>query len=196
MPFRISDATGASSGTGASTATAPYNGYIEMKNLTTGTTTTGGSVLSLEQIPLPNPEKLWVYYGANVNDLSTVAEEFIFEFGILDGTAGATSSDGVYFRYDRLTSTNWYAVTEASSTETTTDTGVAVVADADDNFLIYTDVAGTEVKYYINDALVATHTTNIPTATNMVSRMRIQKSAGTTSRTGRWMYHYAIISRV
>lgn len=54
------------------------------------------------------------------------------------------------------------AVTEAGSTQTTTDTGVNL---ADDTFVeLGFDVLGTgQVKFYVNGMLKATHTTNITT---------------------------------
>jgi hypothetical protein len=46
------------------------------------------------------------------------------------------------------------------------------------------NAAGTSVTFFINDVLVATHTTNIPSSTTAIAPISIiHKSAGTTART-------------
>ena len=101
----------------------------------------------------------------------------------------------IYFRYDRLTSANWLAISESGSTETSTDTGIAVSAgtEVDLQFVINSDA--TSVGYYIDDVLVATHTTNIPTANNLTISWNIIKSAGTTERKGFGLYYDYIQKR-
>jgi hypothetical protein len=67
------------------------------------------------------------------------------------------------FRFTTGTDTNWTAVMKdgAAGTLTTQDTGVAYVANTRYVFKIdCTDP--TSIKFYINGALVATFTTNIP----------------------------------
>ena len=53
-------------------------------------------------------------------------------------------------------------VTESATAETTTTTGVSI-ADATYNKLRFEVNGVTDVKFYIDDVLVATHTANIPT---------------------------------
>lgn len=79
----------------------------------------------------------------------------------------ASITDGNYFRLEGTGgSANWYAVSENASTETATDTGVATDTDWH-SFRIETNAAGTSVLFYIDGALEATHTTNMPaTGTN------------------------------
>lgn len=97
------------------------------------------------------------------------------QLGIKDQTNGA------YFTYTHGTNAGkWQAVTASAATRTTTDTGVAAVTTFS-IFEIRVNQAGTSVTFYIDGTLVATNTTNIPTATTGVLG-QIVKSLGTTSR--------------
>lgn len=80
------------------------------------------------------------------------------------GTRAATPNNFVVFRWNPSPSagvgdtTNWSAVTvNNAGTSTVTDTGVAVVADTIYEFHILV-VSTTQVEFYINKVLVATHT--------------------------------------
>ncbi len=122
----------------------------------------------------------WMYVEA----LATAAEEFHFHWGYTGADAfNGVSSVGIYFMYDRLNlGSNWFAVTRSASVSTSTDTGVAVAAGTMAHFEIEV-VSGSKVRFFINDALVATNTTNIPPTTTQ-TRMGsvIKKVAGTTAR--------------
>lgn len=85
-------------------------------------------------------------------------------FGLVAGTDPA-ASNGVWFRYDPNVSadTVWRAVTK-NTTSTDTSTGVApLFTTAMQNFKIVLS-GTTSAKFYINGNLVATNTTNMPTA--------------------------------
>ena len=78
-------------------------------------------------------------------------------------------SNEIGFRYDRLTDGgNWQCITRLSSTETKTNSGVAVTASSTganmQTLEFVVNEAATEVLFYIDGVLVATHTTNIPQA--------------------------------
>lgn len=75
----------------------------------------------------------------------------------IDGT-----SKGIYFRRE-YTETNWHAVTTDGVGTTDTDTGVPFAADTWFLFEIKQTTTGT-IQFYINQILVATHTTNIDTS--------------------------------
>lgn len=126
----------------------------------------GGGIISQE----------WL---VRIEDLATVGEDYALFVGNADNVAAQT--DGIYFFYQRSVSTNWSAVTRAASTSTTTDTGVAAAEDAWIKLRIEVNAAGTSVAFYINGSLVATNTTNIPSAF-IAPMIRVTKSAGTTSR--------------
>jgi hypothetical protein len=150
--------------------------------IATGTTTTGRGAAASAVTKLSGGYTL-IRNSIQVLSLSTVTDEYIFDVGFHDQfNTNNTPTTGVYFQYDRLTSTNWLAVSAEASTLTTTTTSVAVAADTWYNFDIIINAANTQVTYYINGVLVATHTTNIPTSTtNVRPCFRIAKSAGTTS---------------
>lgn len=183
-----------SSGTGSATGVQARKGFLDINRVETGTTSTGAAGIKFANLQLGNGET-WLKMGGEVQNLSTITEEFMYEVGDHDGNATTVITDGIYFRYDRLTSVNWLAISESGGTETSTDTGVAVAAgiETDLQFVINSDM--TSIGYYIDDVLVATHTTNIPTASNMAISWNIIKSAGTTERKGFVLYYEYIQKR-
>lgn len=154
----------------------------------TGSTTTGRAT----QYAL-GPNGDGILFGAgvytfeadvNVIDLSTAGEEYVLQIGFGD-TSGADFVDGAYFRYDRLAAgANWRCKTASNSARTDTDSGVAVAAGPWVKLKVVVNAAASEVYFYINGALVATNTTNIPSGAGRGTGalMQILKSAGTTLR--------------
>jgi len=70
---------------------------------------------------------------------------------------------GVTFEYiDNENGGRWQALTVDGSAETSTDTGITVVASTWYKLEVETNAAGTISTFFIDDVLVATHTTNIP----------------------------------
>lgn len=66
---------------------------------------------------------------------------------------------GIYF--EKLgADTNYFCVTRAGGVETRTDTGIAFNTNFNTSFI---NRNSSGVMFYLNDALVCTHTTNIPT---------------------------------
>ena len=74
-------------------------------------------------------------------------------------TVSPISTNGVYF--EKLDSdTTWFGVTKSGGTETRTDTGVSVST----SWTYFSmNVTSTSVEFFINNVLVATNTTTIPT---------------------------------
>ena len=79
-------------------------------------------------------------------------------------------------------SANWQAITYDASTGTSTDTGVAAVAGGIYNTFCVRVNGTSSVQFFINNSLVATNTTNIPTTTYTNPFLAIAKTAGTNSR--------------
>jgi hypothetical protein len=86
-------------------------------------------------------------------------------------TATTMNADGgtatcAIFRFSTVAGdTNWQAITnDGSATGTITDTGIAVAASTEYELAIIPSGDGTTAKFYINGALVATHTTKMPAA--------------------------------
>ncbi|MCW1908302.1 MAG: hypothetical protein KIH63_003080 [Candidatus Saccharibacteria bacterium] len=162
-------------------------------DLSTSTSATGCTLLRMGQL------NAWQVGGnttietsVRVPTLSTAGEEFDFRAGLSDGMAGQ-GTDGVYFEYDRNTSTNWTLVTAAGGTRTkVTNTaancsagGSATAVSAATWYRLKAVInsAGSQVDFYINDTFVGCSTTNIPSGTQATQpNIHIEKSAGTTSR--------------
>ena len=136
---------------------------------------------------------VWNYETSiNINTLSNATERYRWISGFGANTANVAEIDGVFFTYDEggtangtAASPNWQCVTVANSVRTLTTTSTAVAAGAWTKLRIEINAAGTSVAFYVNGTLVATHTTNIPLASNnrfVIVKQGIAKTAGTTAR--------------
>lgn len=108
--------------------------------------------------------------------------------GFLNGFTGAPTN-GAFFRYTHGTNSGkWQCVCIANSVETATDSGVTLAAGAADanhhRYTVVVNAAATSVAFYIDGALVATVTTNIPKVAGreVGYGVLIVKSAGSTAR--------------
>lgn len=103
-----------------------------------------------------------------VETLSTGSERANYIIGMCTPAATTiTPTDGIYFYYDLSVSANIYCGTSASGVQTVTDSTVAVST----SFQVLKWVlnsAHDSVGFYVNGTLVATHTTNIPTAATAI----------------------------
>lgn len=127
-----------------------------------------------------------------MNTNSDATNTYQFLSGFWDTSTGVNQVDGIYFLYDAqgvstgsASSGNWQIVTSSNSVRTFTTTSVAIDNTNLQKLRIDVNAAGTSVEFYIDDVLVGTHTTNIPTGASRLttSGVYLQKSAGTTSRT-------------
>jgi len=119
----------------------------------------------------------------NIVDLATVAQDYTLFFGTMNTANASDPTNGVYFKYKRSVNTDWLACTMASTTETATDTNVAVVEDAYVELRIVINSARTSVQYFINGTLVATNTNNIPGAADFAFvGAKAVKNNGATNR--------------
>lgn len=90
-------------------------------------------------------------------------------------TAGGADAPNIHIAAFRFSTnagdTNWMAVTGGAGGLgcTVTDTGVAVAANTVYTFRIVFSSTVPDVKFYINDTLVATHTTKLPTTTELIA---------------------------
>ena len=98
--------------------------------------------------------------------------------------SGLTRSAGLYYSNANA---NWQAITYNASVGTTTDTGIAAVADGSYNTFCVRANGTASVEFLINGVTVATHTTNIPSSF-VAPYATIAKSAGATSRVMRLDY--------
>lgn len=93
----------------------------------------------------------------------------IFGWKLTDTAVHITDADQAYFLYDTAATTpagstaNWVAVHSAANVDTVTATGTAVAASTDYKMAVSID-ADLKPRFYLNDALVATGTTALVTA--------------------------------
>lgn len=187
----VPDGTG--SGYGASTygidATEKALGVV---NINTGTTGTGksyffkgatsGIPFTLFQLLFGN-QAFSLKFRIAPQTLASQTQDYTISFGFGAQFSVKDQTDGAYFTCERIgVSTNeWDVVTANSGVRTTTPTGVPVTTTYS-VFEIRVNEAGTSVEFYIDDVLVATHSTNIPTV-NIGIFGNIIKTVGISSRT-------------
>jgi len=125
------------------------------------------------------------------NTVSDSTNRYRATIGYGNQATSAAEVNGIFFTYDEggtangtSASPNWQCVTTANSVRTLTTTSVTVSTTAWHNLKIEVNADGTLVAFYIDNTLVATHTTNIPSGTSqtVTPRINISKTLGTTSR--------------
>lgn len=188
-----------SAGTGAayavsSTGVNATDRCIGVAQISTGTTSTG--FFNLRQA------NLGILFGytdffqvmrIQLPNISTAAERFGVYLGLTDTNASFEGNvDAVTFFYQDDVSANWRCRTMSNSTMTDVDSGVTVTAGTWYTMAIKVPAGGGSAQFFINDNLVATITTNIPTGTGRQTGIayKIGKSTGTTERTLLLDYHY------
>jgi hypothetical protein len=121
--------------------------------------------------------------------LSTSGERFQFFSGINSTNNSQTMGNAICFLYDEggvtggsTASPNFQMATSFSGVRTWTTSSIPVVANQFYNLKILINDNATSVGFYIDDVLIATHTTNIPTGI-LGLQNKIFKSVGTANRT-------------
>lgn len=151
----------------------------------TGTTTTGYARLQLASnfLSVHGTTGKIILHAEKVavGSLSSGTERYLYRIG---KSTGADVS-GMWFEYsDNVASGQWNCV-NYNGTRTETASGITVVANTEYTLCIVYDFTGTDnIKFYINNALVATHTTNLPAnfTGTFFGSVSMEKSAGTTNR--------------
>lgn len=175
-------------------------GSFGVVTISTGTNTNGGYQYrgAISGIQLGVGIYRWDS-RVRINTNSDGTNTFQFLCGFWDTTNSVNQVDGIYFLYDAQgVSTGssalgtWQCVTASNSSRTFTDSGVTIDNSNLQKLRIDVNATATEVKFYINDILVQTHTTNIPSGASRLttSGVYLQKSAGTTARTADVDYLY------
>jgi hypothetical protein len=158
---------------------SPVNG-IYYGTTSTGTSGAAGLAGSISLL-FSSWNRLSIAYRFKINTLADGTNSYRVFLGFNHSTASnstpTTRSAG--FFYSNATA-NWQAYTYNASTGTTTDTGIAASASTFNTFLVRTNGTNS-VQFLINNVLVATHTTNIPT-TAVCPYLSMLKTAGTTAR--------------
>jgi hypothetical protein len=129
--------------------------------------------------------------------LSIAASRYRIVCGFGDNNGSAfNEADGVFFIYDEGGTTNgnnpslnWRCITSAGNVRTNSDT-IPVVENTWIKLRFEVNDDATEVKFFINDTLVATHTTNIPRIQNsqtLMVKQGMAKTAPGAINTTMWM---------
>lgn len=155
--------------------------------LITGTTTNSGCRVFSASVYMFGGGKVVHEIAVQVATLSTLADRYVLHCGIHD-VLGINQTDAVCFIYDEgglssgsAASPNFQCLTASNNVRTWTTTSVPfsgyrkVRVELNEN--------ATEARFYIDDILVATHTTNIPVGSARSSGWgaSMTKHTGTTS---------------
>jgi hypothetical protein len=159
------------SGGGASLAqVAPPSGatgrntVAGVVSLNTGTSTSGraGGILGANLLRFENGTyTLWT--RAMVPVLANGVDRFVFRVGFTDSNSNTDAADGAYFEYDQSISPNWRCKTATANVRTTFTTAVPIVATEWVDLKVVVS-SQPDAKFYINDVLVTSITSNIPSA--------------------------------
>jgi hypothetical protein len=144
---------------------------------TTGAAGLGGSI----SINLSSWNRLSLAFRFILNTLADGTNSYRVFLGFNSGpgaAAGVTTRSAGFF-YSNATP-NWQAYTYNGSAGTPIDTGIAASTSAFNTFLVRANGTNS-VQFLINNVLVATQTTNIPSAA-VTPYFSILKTAGTTQR--------------
>jgi hypothetical protein len=179
---------GASAGTFTALNSSGINGVtLSTSNSSTGQANIGyGYTTTLKPFSFATTDPALSTYRVKLNNLNDGTDRFFIQIGFIDAF-GTNIANGYYFTYDlsgtqtgSATSANWQCVTANGSTRTWTTTSTAVATGSWVTFAIR--VTSSKVIFYINNAIVAEHTTNI-TTNNTAMSTRIIKTNGTNART-------------
>lgn len=154
------------------TGTDPAGGSrIRLSSSMSNFGTTGKIILHVERV--------------SVNALSDGTNRYVLRIG---KDVGA-DVNGMWFEYSHdINGGNWTCVHHNGTTRTATTSGVPVVANTEYTLcIVYELTAGnTSIKYYINNTIVDTHLTNLPSSfvNGFFGAMSIEKTLGTVNRAG------------
>ena len=160
----IASASGSGSSAGVVTTAPSGTDAFGVVQLYTGTDTSGRACVrsTLAQF---QPSKGKIVYATRIyiSDVSDATNRYNIRAGLGDNDAGEHTY-GVYFEFDTTVTPQWRCVTSVNGTRTKVNSGVNASINQSYCLGIEINASGTEAKFYINDTLVATITTNIPGA--------------------------------
>lgn len=164
-----------------------YNRVHGILHLKTGTTATGEARAYKGPVNLQAGDGLTEFEASAVLDaLSDGTNRFEINIGFASAKYGTSPRRGIGFYYrDDVNGGKWLcSVEDTTSGKTEVDSGITVVAGTWYNLEARINAGGTSVAFYIDDALVATITTDIPTGTTKLfaNWIDIIKSLGTSAK--------------
>ena len=153
-------------GTAASTSPQGVAGHPGIIRLVTGATSGNDTRLHLGNAATDDIFRAQdiQYMATLVRPIDITSNRIKFGLGVdlADGTVGAWGADGVFFEFDTATNANWRTITRAASTNTLNTSGVALANNDWDQLEAFRLTNG-NWSFWINETLIATHTTNLPT---------------------------------
>jgi hypothetical protein len=180
------------SGAGAALATtAGETNAPGIYNLSTGTTTTGYTIVYSGQSGATY--NTFLFGGGSAQYMLEIrfrmptlvdgTEQGQVRLGFMDANVGGDATDGVYLKFSNA-SANFRYINRNNSTETDTDSGLAAVANTWYKWRCVINTAASSVTHTIDDASSQTVASNIPSGAGRQTtiQMQINKAAGTTAR--------------
>lgn len=160
------------------------NDTFGVLELATGTTTTGIASAYLSQNAiLFGYGILYATLRVYMPNTSTTAQPYNVRIGFLDNFITAGPQNGAYFFGTGGNTPAWNGITINGGTATSTASGISIASATWYKLAILVNSNASSVQFFIDDNLVVTNTTNIPTAnTTGFGAMISKSSAGTTSR--------------
>jgi len=165
------------------------NTWMGLVTIATGTTSnaTGRAVLdgnsSVNNVKVADLSCEW---RIRLPVLSTGTIGYRFRVGLQDVNTAGDPANGVYFYYSEdVNSGRWRGVTRNASTSTNVDsTAITVAANTWYKLRFASSNNGATVNFYVNNILIGTSTTNIPTtnATRVMAKIEKKAPSSTTSR--------------
>jgi hypothetical protein len=159
------------------------NDYAGIHRLSTSTSATGRSSLgSFGFIDRMKVGSLAITYEIRVrfSALSTGAQTYTSIFGLnnlVSGSAASTIASGIYFQY---TTAGLVGRCRTSTVATSATSAIAISANTWYKLKAVINAAGTNVDFYLDNTLMGSVATNIPTAP-MKFVFHLEKSLGTTA---------------
>lgn len=162
------------------------NSYMGLVSCATGITSNsnGKAVLdgntSVNNIKVSNMSNEW---RVRLPILSTGTIGYQVRIGIQDANTAGDPANGIYFVYsENINGGQWRGTTTNSSTSTNIDSTIAPAAAT--WYKLRWVCNTTSVSFYVNNILIGTSTTNIPTgnATRLMAKIEKKSPNATTSR--------------
>jgi hypothetical protein len=119
-----------------------------------------GGVAGTDEQVLLGGDKVTVDMAINIATLATTTHDYTYRFGLCDQT-NADCTDGVYFEYNRATSTNWITATASNGSRTKNTTSNAVSTGWHNySMVIRTNgTSPTSVDFYVDGVLIGSNNT-------------------------------------
>ena len=187
------------SGTGATNAVAGVSTHTNESAVytsKTGTTSTGISAVvtgifgsgGVHKFPT---KRLVAQGGVATNLMPTASDNFQVYLGISSSvnTPTAPIFAGIRIRYDSTSNlVQYHAISRSSAGNETVTAISSITATTFFEYKVVVAADRSSVTFYVNDIVVATHTTNVPNTTN-TAVMFIQQIRKLTGTTDAWLYH-------